>query len=131
LDEKEGTAIMPASGESVKPSPREILADSHIAAICIAVLFLWSLEAGLRALSSPFWRAVDFVFEAAAILDIPYISRSLTFADRLMLIGTFTNLFFALSYLAAAWLLSRWVYGLGPLRSLSKLHTGLARRDHV
>jgi hypothetical protein len=33
--------------------------------------------------------------------------------------------------LLAAWFLSRWVYGIGPLRCLSKYRPRLTRRTHV
>jgi hypothetical protein len=118
-------------GESVRSSLRKILADSHVAAVSIAVLLLWSLASGLRGLSDPFWRAASFVFTAVAILDIPFIPRTLGTTDQLYLIADSEYIFYALIYLAAAWILSRWVYGLGPLRSLSKARTRLARRKHV
>ena len=74
---------------------------------------------------------MSFLFLAVAILDIPYISSTLSPADRLDLVTTFSNLFFALFSLAAAWFLSLWVYGVGPLRGLSKYRTKLARSNHV
>lgn len=122
---------MPTNGERVKPSLREILADSHISAVAIAVLLVWSLDAVFRALWGPLSRAASFLFTAVAILDIPYFSRTPTLADRAMLITTFSYLFSAFINIAAAWVLSRWVYGVGPLRSLSKYRTKLPRRNHV
>jgi hypothetical protein len=120
---------MPSDAKSVRPSLREILADSHIAAVSIAVLLTWSLESGLLAVWHPLRSAAGFVFMAIAILDIPY--DTLTGADRIMLIGAFTYLFHAFLYLVAAWVLCRWVYGLGLLPTLSKLRNTLARRDNV
>lgn len=114
----------------MKRSLREILADSHIAAVATAVLLLWSLYSGFHALWSPLWRAATFLFTAVAILGIPYRGPA-TIEDRLMLTTTSVFLFSALISFAAAWLLSRWVYGVGPLRSLSKHRTRLARRNHV
>ncbi len=116
-------------GGSVSSSFREIMAESHIAAISIAVLLVWSLTLGLQALWSPLWRAAGFIFTAVAILNIPY--DTFTHNDRLMLLHTFTYLFTAFIYLAAAWVLSRWAHGMGPLRSLSKFRTRLARRKNV
>jgi hypothetical protein len=108
-----------------------MLADTNVAAVSIAVLLVWSLASGLRGLSAPFWRAANYAFTAVAILDIPYIPRQFAVADKLDLIGTFTDIVYALFYLVAAWLLSRWVYGLAPLRSLSKCLTRLAGRNNV
>jgi hypothetical protein len=122
---------MQANGKCVKTSFREILADSHISAVAIAVLLLWSLESAVKALWGPLSSAASFLFTAVAILDIPYFSPRLTRADRLMWITTGFYLFNALMSFAAAWLLSRWVHGVGPLHSLSKYRANLARRNHV
>jgi hypothetical protein len=115
----------------VKPSLREILAESHVSAVAIAVLLYWSLYWGSIALWSPLARAVNFLFTAVAIFDIPYFSSTFTSADRFELSITLTFLFNAFVCLAAAWLLSHWTYGTGPLRSLSKSGKRLARRNHV
>jgi hypothetical protein len=115
----------------VKTSLREILADSYVSAVAIGVLLYWSLYWGFTALWNPLARAASFLFTAVAILDIPYFSSAFTSADRLRLTTTLTFLFNAFVCFAAAWLLSRWVYGTGPLRSLSKCRTRLARRNHV
>jgi len=118
-------------GETVNRSLREILAESHISAVAVAVLLLWSIASGFQALWGPLSHAASFVFTAVAILDIPYFSRTLTIADRFALFSTFSSLFNSLVYLTAAGFLSRWVYGMGPLRSLSKYRTKLARSNHV
>jgi hypothetical protein len=113
----------------VKPSLKEILAEYQVSAVAIAVLLYWSFYWGFSALWSPLARAASFLFTAIAILDIPY--HYFTGADRLMLTTTLVFLFNAFVCLAAAWLLSRWVYGTGPLRSLSKCRTKLTGRNHV
>ena len=115
----------------MKHSLREILAESHVAAVAIAVLLYWSLYWGFIALWSPLTRAANFLFTAIAIRDIPYFSPTFTIADRYELSTTIAFLFNAFVCLAAAWLLSRWVDGTGPLRSLSKSGKRLARRNHV
>jgi hypothetical protein len=122
---------MQTSGENVKSSLRQTLADSHVSAIAVAVLLFWSLDSAFWALWGPVSRAVGFLLMAVAILDIPYFSRTLTIADRFTLFITFSSLFNSLVYLTAAGLLSRWAYGMGPLRSLSKYRTKLARSNHV
>ena len=118
-------------GESVKRSLREILADSHISAVAIAVLLVWSLDSVFRALWDPVSRAATFLFTAVAILGVPYYSHTLTGADRLALITTFAYLFSAFINLAAAWLLSHWAYGVGPIKSLSKYRISLSGGNHV
>jgi hypothetical protein len=122
---------MSTSGESVKPSLRQILVDSHVSAVAIAVLLFLSLDSAFWALWLPLSPAANFLFTAMAILDIPYHSRTLTLTDRFSLFIAFSYLFNCFVYLAAARLLSRWVYGMGPLRSLSMYRTRLARRNHV
>ena len=107
----------------MKHSLRRILADSHVSAVAIAVLLLWSLDSGFRALAV-------FLITAAAIRGVPYFSIRLTPADRLLLVKTLLYLLDALTSLAAAWLLSHWVYGVGPLRSLGRYGTRVTRRNH-
>jgi hypothetical protein len=118
----------------MKPSLREILDDSHIAVIAIAVLLLWSVDWGVEAVEalwSPLSRAAIFLATAVAIRGIPYFPSTLTLADRVMLVGILFYLFGALACIAAAWLLSRWVYGVGLLRSLSNYRVRLIGRNHV
>jgi hypothetical protein len=120
---------MPTDMRTVKPSLREVLADSHISAVAIAVLLLWSLDAGFRALLGPLSRVGSLLFTGVAIMGIPYLSFDIT--DRLNLITAFSYAFGGIISLTAAWLLSRWVYGVGPLRCLSAYRTKRARRNHV
>jgi hypothetical protein len=106
----------------VKPSLRKILAESHVSAVAIAVLLFWSLDYAFWALWHPF---------SAAILVIPSFPHTLHIADPFSLFLTFSYLFNSLVCLAAAGNLSHWVYGMGPLRSLSKYRATLARRNHA
>jgi hypothetical protein len=115
----------------MKPSLRKILADSHIASIAIAVLLFWSLDSAFWSLRGPISQVVGFLFTALWMLDIPYFSRTITTTDRFTLFITSSSLCYSLVYFGAAVLLSRWVYGVGPLRSLSKYRARLARRSHV
>ena len=112
-------------------SLRQVLADFHIAAVTIAVLVLYSLDGAFRALWIPVSRAIGFLFTAIAILDIPYLSPTLTVADRMMLISAIDSLYSAIVSLSAAWLLSRWVYGVGPIRALAACSGKLTGRKHA
>jgi len=122
---------MPSNDESVRPSLRQILADSHISAIAIAVLLFWGLASTFRAPWDLLSRTADFLFTVMAIRGVPYIPSKLDFADLLLLLNTFFYFFTSLISFGAAWLLSRWVYRVGPFRSLSRYRTQLARRNHV
>ena len=113
----------------MKTSLRDVLAQSQVAAIAIAVLLLWGIDALLRALWEPLYRVITFLFTAVAIRDIPYYSFSR--ADWLLWILALFNLLFAFLSLAAAWLLSQWVHGVGPFRSLRQCVASLKRRHSV
>lgn len=108
-----------------------MLADSHVSAVAIVVLLFWSLDYAFWAIWGPVSRAAGFLFTAVAILDIPYFSHTFTAYDRLTLFTTFSFLFSSFVSLATAVLLSRWVYGMGPFRSLSKYGTRFSRTHHV
>ncbi|PYV16834.1 MAG: hypothetical protein DMG21_10395 [Acidobacteria bacterium] len=115
----------------MKPSLRKVLAESHISAVAIVVLLFFSVASLLGALSGPFSRVVRFLFTAIAIEAMPYFSRDVTPADRVMLVISLSYVFSGLVSLAAAWLLSRWIYGVGPVQGLSTYRQALARRNHV
>jgi hypothetical protein len=115
----------------VKLSIRQVLADSYVAVVAIALFLLWSLDAAFSALWPPVSRAIEFVFTAIAILDIPYFSRTLTLADRAMLIMTLAYLYSSIVSFLAAWLLARWVYGVGPFRILVTYGSKLIRTKHA
>jgi hypothetical protein len=102
----------------MKSSIREALADSHIAAIAIAILLLWSLSYAFQVLWLPLSPLIIFLATAVAIVDVPFFSRGLDAGDRLTLITMLLYLYTALAGLGAACMLSRWVYGEWPLRCL-------------
>lgn len=115
----------------MEPSLRKVLIDSHVAVVAIAVLFFYSFFSVARAvfaLWTPALEVVFFLATAIAIRGIPYTSRTLDPLTRLYLLTTFSNILFALAYLAAAWLLSCWVYGTGPLRSLGNYRNKFSRK---
>jgi len=114
----------------MKHSLREMLAESHVSVVAIAVLVLWFFDLGFRALWGPLWRIVTFLFTAIAILDIPYVSPKLGVADRAMLFSTFLYSIEAVMSFAGAFALSRWVYGLGRFRSLVKCRAALKKGNH-
>lgn len=105
--------------------------DSHVAAVTIAVLLLWSLDGAFRALWDPLSRIATLLLTATAILGVPYFNRALDRGDRLILITTLLYLTGVLINLFAAWLLSRWVYGAGPLQSLRMFGARFIGRNHV
>jgi hypothetical protein len=122
---------MQLHGKSVKSPLRKVLADSHVAAVIIALLLLWALNFGFTALLEPLVRLADFLFTAIAISDVPYVSRHLTAEQESMLINTAAYSVSTIAVVVAAYFFSHWVYGVGPLRSLSAYRTRLVRRKHA
>ncbi len=104
----------------------EVLADSHVAALTIAVLLLGAIETIALAIWPPLYRLLGFVGTAVAIRELPYFG--LTVGDRLYLLNAVTYAIFAVSDFVAACLLSRWVYGSGPIRSLADCAARMSRR---
>ena len=76
-------------------------------------------------------RMITFVATAVAILDVPYFSAELTSYDSLTLFRMGTNLYTAAVAFSAAWILSQWVYGMGPFRCLSEYRTRLLGRNNA
>lgn len=113
--------------ESVKPRLRDILAHSHVAAVTIVVLLLSSFGSIVRGISKPLPEAADYIATAVAIMGPP--TRGFTAMDRIILITAAAYLIDGCVALAAAWLLSRWVYGVGPFRSLGMCGTTITRKD--
>lgn len=112
----------------MKRSLREILAESHIAPVAIAVMLLWTLTSAASAVGIPFYEVAEYAVTAVAILGIPYSSHSWNFADWFMFLSTVFGLYGALVSLAGAWFLSRWVYGFGPFRALIECRSRLVGR---
>lgn len=114
----------------MKRSLREILADSHVGAVAIAVLVFWFLDGIFEALWPLFARAGNFLITAVAILDIPYFSPTLTVLNRSMLTFVCFYLYGAIMSVSAAWLLSKWLHGTTPLRALATYRTKLRKANH-
>jgi hypothetical protein len=115
----------------MKVSLREVLAESHIAAVAVAVLLLWAITSAAWAISTPVYRAAEFVVTAVAILGIPYSSHTWNASDWFMFVTTGYSLYGALVSFAGAWVLSHWVYGVGPFRALIEYRGKIARRSNA
>jgi hypothetical protein len=113
----------------MKSSLREVLIESHVAAVPIAFLLFGALDCGFQGLCVPLWRVATYSFTAIAILDIPYSSPGVTTQDRFMLEMTAFLFVGMLANLGAAWLLARWAYGVGPIKALIKHRSDLKRRN--
>lgn len=112
----------------MKRSLRDVLAESHVAAVAIAIFLLLAMDAAFQPISPYVSNALVFLSTAVAILDIPYISRG---RYVMSLAVTFSYLYAAIISLTAAWLVSRWVYGVGPLSALGRYHSVLTGRKNA
>jgi hypothetical protein len=115
----------------MKPTIREILADTHVPAIAVALLLVWSLEEGIVALRDPVFYAAGYLFTAIGILGIPYSSPGFSRWERIITDSTLEYFYYAIIELIAAWLLSRWAYGTGPFRCLNTYWIWLNGRNRA
>ncbi|HKV92637.1 MAG TPA: hypothetical protein VJW20_08830 [Candidatus Angelobacter sp.] len=111
-------------------SLRQVLADSHIAAVTIVTLLLWSIVGMFQVIWEPASGVLSYLATALAIMGIPTASP-LTAGDRIMLIETAIYLFYSVACFCVAWFLARWVYGAGPLGSLIHYYRQPTRRGHA
>jgi len=112
-------------------SLRQTLITSRVSAIAVAILLFFFFDFLVRALLGPLSDSIMFLVTAIAIRGVPYIPKRLGLYDQIQLVGTAFILFEAAASLAAAWLLSRWVYGVGAFACLKRSYPQLTRRDHV
>jgi len=114
----------------------KILIDSHISAVAIAVLLAWSITYGSLALSYLLVLAGEFLFSLVSDVstwwrDGLMPSSGEMLFDRVLFVRALEYLFRTLVVFGAAWIVSRCVYGAGPLHSLSQHRARVARRDYV
>jgi hypothetical protein len=112
----------------MKRSLREVLAQSHVASVTIAVLLLGFINTAFQTFWTLIAPALSVLATAIAIFGIPFISWTYT---RMSLITASTYVCSAAINFSAAWLLSRWIYRSGPFRSLIRYYDELIGRNHV
>ncbi len=113
----------------MNPSLRKILKNSHIGAVACVVLLWWSLDAACRALWAPFYRASLYVATAIAIWDLPY--SKIDVMDKVEFVSALEHFLYAIAYFAAAWMISRWLFGAGPIHSLRTYRVRWTGRDNA
>lgn len=116
---------------SLRPSLRAVLAETHVADVAIAWLVLQVFMSMFWVVWPPIAGAAVYLFTAIAIMDIPYHSNGLDYTDHLRLLEMSLSLISALAAAASAWALSRWVYGVGPIRGLTMSCKRLRRSSYV
>jgi hypothetical protein len=118
----------------MQSSLRKALIDSHVAAIAIAVMFVavFSYTASaLSALWKPALQVLDFLMTAVAIRGVPSMTLTSRYMTDYMFPVALAYLLLASTNLCGAWLLSRWVYGAGPLCALGQYKGKLSRNTHA
>jgi hypothetical protein len=135
LIESKDNATIPSAGETVIDSLRKVLADSHVAPVAIALLMGWSLVEGIDGLTPPIFYAIVgailFLATAVAEREMPSNPFRLNGYDLLIISQYLPHLVNGATYAAAAWLLSQWVYGQGPIRCLRTTWSEIIRRSNV
>ena len=114
----------------VQNSIRGALADSHVAAITIAVLFFAAVERVFGALIYLTNHLVLYLQLANTYRSF-HIAGLLGERDPEMYPRILSCIIGASAAILSAWLLSRWIYGVNPLRSLASYREKLLRRAHV
>ena len=112
---------------------RGILAKSGIGAVAIAVLLFWSLEAAAKFVwqggAEPLLVLVDFLATAISIAGMPYIPDRLDVPSRVLLFTMGWQLMMAAGCYAAAHVLSKCVFEIGPIEYLRTLRNRLRSRN--
>jgi len=103
----------------MKPRFRKALENSRVGAVAIALLLLWTFDAAFSALWEPLYRLCSYLVTAILIRDIPLFSYG--FEERRMLTNAAVYFIAMVSDIGAAWLVSHWIYGAGPLCSLKRV----------
>jgi hypothetical protein len=121
----------------LRPTFRQVLADSHIAAVASAVLLVWSTESGFKVLLNLLALAFEFADSVVTMGATWWHGGIISFGspdmffDRSLFVITLNYLFWTVSSLGAAWIVSRRVYSVGPFHILTTYGVRVARRDNV
>jgi hypothetical protein len=114
----------------MKSCLRSALADSHVSTIALSVLLVWALDLFFRGIWRPLATAAEFLVTAIAIRDIPYSSGRFTSQDMIFLVWMLSYIVSAFLTVLAAWLLSKRVYGIGPIRAMARDLEAFQRRKN-
>lgn len=119
----------------MKSTLRKVLADSHVAPIAITLLlarcFNEVIFGSILPIAYSILGAITFLMTAIAEREFPLFSSSFGGSFLMRLSEGLFHLISAATCTAAAWLLSKWVYGLGPLPSLQIAWSERARRSNA
>jgi hypothetical protein len=111
-------------------SLRKSLAESHVAAIAIAILMFWA-SGGLVSIVGPLFEAVvRFLFFAVGAVDLSFgLTAFRDLRNEYQVLGL--GIAFSLLEFVGAFLVAKFVYGAGPIAVLVKYGAHLGRNNHV
>ncbi len=109
----------------MRPSLKTILLESHVAIVTIAILLAECLIRLFQLVWVPTRQILDILIDA---VEYPYVRHA--FGGILNSDLIWMVLFDALPFLAAAWSLSFWVFGVGPIKALAT-YQATARSQYV
>ena len=111
-------------------SLRKVLIDSHVAAVTVAILLFFSLKGFYCAAFRIVNRLVLYV-QIISSHQYLNILRELRSRDPDMLSVTLQCFSGGMGLVFAAWLLSRWLYGVDPMRCLASYQNKFSRKTHA
>jgi hypothetical protein len=111
-------------------SLRKTLVESHVAAVTVTLLLMASIQGFCCA--AQYLVHVPILFaELAAHHRLGDFVSQLEKQDSYLLFGALSCLAGAAVVILCAWLVSRWAYGVGPLRSLAPYREKITRKFHA
>ena len=102
---------------------RSAVLTSRTAAVAIALLTTWAIVNLVYALEGPAQQLLILTGTAIAIQDVPAPPSASEF--RIVLLQSSQSLLSALTEFGMAWIVSKAVYGAGPLTALRRAHKEL------
>jgi hypothetical protein len=114
---------MTATSFPMQSSFRSAVVTSRTAAVAIALLTTWAIVNLVYALEGPAQHLLILIGTAIAIHDIP--AHSSTSEVRMALLLSSQSLLSALTEFGMAWIVSKAIYGAGPLTALRRAHKEL------
>ena len=122
---------MRGNGARLKPSLRKTLATSRVGAVAIAVLLFWALYTACQILWLPLLQIGDYIAQSGILQGIfERPPHGFPFGPTYIPNASFYSISSVMS-LAAAWLLSRWTYGGGPVRVLRTFRAILEGKNNA
>jgi hypothetical protein len=112
-------------------SLRTVLGESHVAMAAVALLVLWCAENVLTGLAECLRQLWIWGLWIVSVGGFPSFSRAEMALQESRFVGWAGLLLEGLFEFVFAWLVSRWVYGTGPLQILRRLGNSLMEKRNA